>query len=115
MFADVGPHCEQYALAFVVTSTVLMGLAEIAHHDRAVDRAHNLGQGYLLGRAGQNVTTADAALRANKAGSFEGEQDLFQVGLWKNGAIRDVSDRRWGSIGVNGERKQRPACVVTTG
>ena len=49
VLADVGPDGQQDALALVVAGAVLVGLAEVADHDRAVDRADDLAQGDLGG------------------------------------------------------------------
>ena len=43
VLAHLGPQGEQDALAFVVAGAVGVGLAEVAGHDRALDRAHDLG------------------------------------------------------------------------
>ena len=37
MLADVGPDAEEDALSLVVAGPVVVGLAEVAGHDRAVD------------------------------------------------------------------------------
>ena len=47
-----------------------------------------------LGRAGQHVAAADAALRAHQPGALQGEQDLLEVRLGKAGALGDVAHRR---------------------
>ena len=43
--ADVGPDGQQHALALVVAGAVLVRLAEVADHDRPVDRARRSGRG----------------------------------------------------------------------
>ena len=66
------------------------------------------------GGAGQHVAAADAPLRAHQAGALEGEQDLLEVGLGEAGALGDVAHRRRAClVGVQREREQRPAGVVT--
>jgi hypothetical protein len=50
--AHVGPHCEQDTLAFVVARAVLVRGPEVSGHDGAVDGAHDLAKGDLLGDAG---------------------------------------------------------------
>ena len=65
---------------------------------------------------GQDVATADAALRTHQPGALEGEEDLLEVWLRQAGALGDVAHgRRPGLVGVQGERQQRPARIVTTG
>ena len=81
--------------------------------DRAVDRGDDLGQGDLLGRAGQDVAAAHAPLGADQAGALEGEQDLLEVGLGQAGALGDVPHRGRRLGAVEGQREQRPAGVVT--
>ena len=66
------------------------------------------------GRAGQHVAAADAPLGAHQPGALEGEQDLLQVRLGEAGALGDVAHRRRPvGVGVEGQRQQRPAGVVT--
>ena len=91
--ADLGPDGEQDALALVVAGAAGVGLAEVAGHDRAVDRRDDLGQGDLLGRAGEHVAAADAPLGADEAGALQGQQDLLEVGLGEAGALGDVAHR----------------------
>ena len=43
--ADARPHRQQHALALVVAGAVLVGLAEVAEGDRAVDGRHDLAEG----------------------------------------------------------------------
>ena len=42
VLADAGPDGEQHALALVVAGAVLVGLAEVADRDGAVDRADTI-------------------------------------------------------------------------
>ena len=44
VLADVGPDGQQHALALVVAGAVGVGLAEVAGHDRPVDRADDLAE-----------------------------------------------------------------------
>jgi hypothetical protein len=100
----------------VVAGAVLVGLAEVAHGDRAVDRAHDVGQRDRGGLAGEHVAAADAPLGPDEAGALEGEQDLLQVGLGEPGALRDVPDRRGtGAAAVERQGQQRSTGVVTPG
>ena len=100
VFADVGPHRQQHALAFVVAGAVLVGLAEVADHDRAVDRADDLRQRDVRRRSGQDVAPANAALGPHQTCALEGEKDLFQVWLGKPGALGNVTDRRRPASGI---------------
>ena len=69
-----------------------------------------------VGGAGEHVAAADAALGAHQPGALQGEQDLLEVGLGEAGALGDVADRcRARLVGVQGERQQRPAGIVTSG
>ena len=92
VLANVGPDRQQHALAFVVASAVLVRLTEVPDHDRAVYGADDLAERYLLGHAREDVTTADAAFRADQPGTFERKQDLFQVRLREAGPLGDVSN-----------------------
>ena len=66
--------------------------------------------------AGEHVAAADAALRPHEPGALEGEQDLLEVGLGEAGALGDVAHRgRALLVGVQRQREQRPAGVVTSG
>ena len=67
-------------------------------------------------RAGQHVAAADAALGAHQPGALQRQQDLLEVRLGEPGALGDVAHRRRARlVGVQGERQQRPAGVVTLG
>src|SRR4051812_46363182 len=93
-----------------------MGLAEVAGGDGTVDGAHDLAQGDLRRIMGEDVSAADAALGTDKAGALEGQEDLLEIGLRESGALGDVPDRRRTvGVGVQGERQESPACVVTPG
>ena len=111
---DVGPDGQQDALALVVAGAVRVGLSEVAGGDGAVDGGHDLGQGDLLGRAGQHVSAADASLGADEAGALQGQEDLLEVGLGQAGPLGDVPDRGRCLGPVEGQREQRPAGVVTS-
>ena len=58
VLADVGPHGQQDALALVLAGAVLVGASEVAGHDGPVHGAHDLAQGDLLGRPGEDVPAA---------------------------------------------------------
>ena len=76
----------------------------------------DLGQGDLLGRPGQHVAAAHAPLGADQAGALQGQEDLLEVGLGQPGPLGDVADRgRALPVGVEGQREQGPAGVVTSG
>ena len=79
--AHLGPDGEEHALALVVAGSAGVGLAEVAGHDGPVDRRDDLGQGDLLGGAGQHVAAAHPPLGTHQPGAFEGQEDLLQVGL----------------------------------
>ncbi len=116
MLADVGPHGQQHALTFVVAGAVGVGLAEVAGDDGAVDRAHDRAEGDLVRFAGEHVAAADAALGADESGPLQRQQDLLEVGLGKPGPLGDVAHRRGPVLaGVEGQREQRSAGVVTAG
>ena len=116
VLADVGPHRQQDALALVLAGPVLVGPPEVAGHDGPVDGAHDLAQRDLLGRPGEDVAPADAALGAHQPGSFQGEQDLLEVGLGEPRALGDVAHRRRAlRVVVQRQREQGAAGVVAAG
>ena len=107
--AHLGPHRQQDALPLVVAGPAGVGLAEVAGHDGPVHGRDHLGQGDLLGVAGQHVAAADPALGADQPGALEGEEDLLEVGLGEPGALGDVADRgRRGLRPVQGQRQEGP-------
>ena len=61
--------------------------------DRAVDGAHDLAEGDLVGQACEHVPAPDASLGADEAGALQCQQDLLEVGLRKPGPLGDVPDR----------------------
>ncbi len=81
-----------------------MGLAEVAGHDGPVHGGDDLGQGDLLGGAGQDVAAPDAPLGADQAGTFEGEEDLLEVGLGQAGPLGDVPHRGRDRLGPRAGR-----------
>ena len=104
MLSGIAPDGEQDALALVVARPVRVGLAEVAGDDWAVDRAHDVGQGDLVGRPGEHVASAHPTLRTHQAGTLQGEEDLLEVGLGQAGAFGDVAHRRRAlGLGVQGE------------
>jgi hypothetical protein len=62
VLADVVPYGKHHTLPFVVASTIGVWLSEVSGDNRAIDRADDVGQTDFLGRAGQDVTAANAAL-----------------------------------------------------
>ena len=114
--AGLVPDAEQDALAFVVAGAVLMGLAEVAECDGAVDGRHDLGESDVDGVAGEDVAAADASFRLDQAGALEGEQDLFEVRLGECGAFGDVAHRGGAAlVCVQCQRQQGTAGIVTAG
>ena len=106
---------QQHALALVVAGAVLVGLAEVADGDRAVDRADDVAERDRRGLAGEDVAAADAPLGADEAGALQRQQDLLEVGLGEPGALGDVADRGGARlVAVQGQREQGPAGVVTS-
>ena len=81
VLAHLRPHRQQHALALVVAGTVLVWRAEVTGHDRAVDGAHDLAQGDLVRRPGQDVATAHAPLGAHEAGALQSQENLLEVRL----------------------------------
>jgi hypothetical protein len=114
--ADLAPYGEQHTLTFVVARAVLVGVAEVASLDWSVDGSNDLRQADLVGRAGKQISAANASLGLDEPCTFEREQDLFQIWLGESGAFRYVPDRLW-SERVDMERhgQQRSAGVVTSG
>src|SRR5207237_777768 len=50
-------------------------------YERAVDGAHDLAQGDLVRRPGQDVATAHAPLGAHEAGALQSQENLLEVRL----------------------------------
>ena len=69
----------------MIAGTVLVRLAEITGDDRSIDCSDDLREGDLLGFAGQDIATTDAALGSDEACALEGKQDLLEVGLGQGG------------------------------
>lgn len=95
VLADLVPDGQQHALPFVVARPVLVRQPEVTRLDGAVDGAHDLGQGDGRRIAVEDVAAAHASFRAHQPGAFEGEQDLFEVGLGEAGTAGDVAPS-WG-------------------
>ncbi len=100
----------------MIARAVLVGVAEVASLNRAVNRSDDLRQADLVGGTGKQVSAANATLGLDQPCAFEREQDLLQIWLGEPGAFCDVPDRLW-SERVDMERhgQQRSAGVVTSG
>jgi len=81
VFTRLLPDRQKNALALVVARPVLMRLAEITQSDRTVDCGDDFGQANVGRGSRQGVPAAHAALRAHESGSFESQEDLFEIGL----------------------------------
>lgn len=99
----------------MVASSVLMRFSEVADNDWSIHRAHNLSKRDLIRWSGKDIAAAHASLRADDAGTFEGQQDLLQIWLGERGAFRNVSHRGWVAIGMQRERQQGSARIVASG
>lgn len=107
------PDGKEDTLALVVARTVLVGRPEVSECDGPVHCRDHVGQLDVVGIAGENVSTADAALGLHDSGTFECEENLFEVGLWKCGAFRNVANGRGSRlVGVQNERQQRPTGII---
>ena len=116
MVAGLVPDAEQDALAFVVAGAVLVGLAEIAEGDGAVNGRHDLGEPDLGWIAGEDVPASDTPLRFHETGAFQGEQDLFEVRLRQCGALGDVAHGGGTAlVCVQRQRQQGTTGIVTAG
>lgn len=111
--ADRVPDCEQDALAFVVTGTVLMRLTEITESDGAVDRSNDHPDRDLGWIASHDIAAADTALGPNQASALERKQDLLEVGLGQTGALCNIAHRSRPTVVVEDQGQQRAARVVS--
>jgi hypothetical protein len=91
MVANFGPNSQKGALALVVTGTIFMGGAKVSGHDWAINGRHDLAQGQILRRAGEDITAADTSFGGDDAGPFEGEENLFQVRLRKSRSFGNIT------------------------
>ena len=106
LVGDADPHLLEHAVALavvVLADTVVSGPSTAARISASV---------ISLGRAGEHVAAADAALGAHEPGALHREQDLLEVRLGEVGALRDLLDRRRPVGLVQRERQQRPGRVV---
>jgi hypothetical protein len=108
VFGDVHPDLLQYAVALAV-------IGVFVHRElRAFNRAHDVRQRDVLGRAREHVTAAHAALGTHQARAFDREEDLLEIGLREVRALGDFLDRR-GSIGpVERQRQERSGRIIPT-
>jgi hypothetical protein len=93
VLAHLGPDVEQGTLPFVIAGAVLVRGPEVPDDDRSVDCRHDLAEGHVPWRSSEHVPAADAALGADEAGPFQGEQDLLEIGLGEPGTFGDIPDR----------------------
>lgn len=110
------PDREQDTLSLVVAGTILVRLAEVTEGDRAIDRRDDLGQADIGRRSGQDVPAAHTALGLDQTGTFERQEDLFEVGLGQRGSFSDIAHRdRDGRIIAQRKRQQRSTGVISAG
>jgi hypothetical protein len=69
-----------------------MGLTKVAKGDGAVDGRNNVGQTNVAWSFSQYVSATNSTLRTHKSSAFQGEEDLFEIGLRKSSALGNVSD-----------------------
>lgn len=101
---DVRPDVQKDALSFVVTGSVLVGLAEVTGDDRTVHRGDDLGQRDRLGTPGEHVATAHSALGTYESHTLQTQEYLLEVGLGQSRTFGEVAHRRRGrDIVVQGE------------
>ena len=91
-----------------------MRLTEVANRDRTIDGRDDLRQTDIGRLTGQRVSTTDSALGANQTGAFQGEQDLFEIGL---GETRPLGDVAYGCGAVlrlvQREAEEGTTCIVS--
>ena len=75
----------------MVTSAVLMRLAEVAERNRAVDGPNDHADRDLGRVTSHHVPAPDAALGSDQSGPLEREQDLLEVRLGQTCALCDVA------------------------
>ncbi len=99
------PDGQQNALAFVVAGAVLVRFTEIAECDRSVNGSDDLAQADVLWGTCKGVAASDASFGLDQTGAFEGQEDLFEVGLRQCRALGNVLDRgRTGIFSMKSER-----------
>jgi hypothetical protein len=79
-------------LTLVIAGPVLVRLAKVSQGDGAIDSGNDFGELDVFGQFGQDITAAHTTLGTNKTGAFQGQQDLFQVGLGKPCAVGNVAN-----------------------
>ena len=89
------PDGQQNALTLMIARTILVRFPEVTQCDRTIDRRNHLVQTNLGGWASQGVAATDPPFRADQTGTFQCEQDLFQIRLGETRALGDVTHRGW--------------------
>ena len=116
VLANIGPHRQQHALTLVLAGPVFVRTSEVTRSDGSIDSTHDLPERDVMGRTGEDVATAYTPLGSHEAGPFESEEYLLEIGLGKPRPLGDVPHRGGPmSIGVQGQRQQGAARVVTAG
>jgi len=93
MLADLGPDGKKRALSLVVACTICVGFAKITDDNRTVDSADDRTQRDLLGRSSEYVASANTAFRGDDSSTFEGKEDLLEVGLGQASTLGNVAHR----------------------
>jgi hypothetical protein len=113
VISHVSPDAEQHALAFVVTGAVLVGLAKVARGNGSIDRGHDFRQRDGLGRPGQHVAAAHAALGAYEPYALQAQEYLLEIGLGETRTFGEVANR--GGLAVivaQGQAEKCPTGIV---
>lgn len=116
VLSDLRPDRQKDALALVLASSVLVWPAEVPCDDGPVDRAHDLAQGDLTGRTGEDVTAPDATLGSHEPCPLERQQYLLQVRLRETRPLGDVAHRSGAAVVcVQGQGEKSTTGVIPAG
>jgi hypothetical protein len=89
------------------TAPAASGLGRHQQGDRALERADDVAQADLGGRAGEVVAAARPALRADDPRTFQVLEDLLQKAHGDELALGDLANLRGATVVVEGDVEQR--------
>ena len=93
-----------------------MWLTKITHSDGAINCGNNFGESNVFRCFCKDVSATNAALGLHESRTFQHEENLLEVRLGEPRALGDVTHRGGPArVGVEGERQERPARIITPG
>ncbi len=113
---QIRPHFTGDRSPYLLDDAMPFAVIMITHwqFDRTVHRRKNFRNRYCFRRSRQYVSAPDSTLGLNNSGTFDCQQNLFQIGLWKARSFGNFLYRRGLLYPMQREGQQGSGCVITS-